>query len=145
MQRAVNAFSTAAPDRAGGISNKTAGATRRGLLAGLAIVPALAAAPAMAAGAWRPALAAYRANERCLMNSQAMAARAAFGPHVQWEDESMRLCTEMCRQIDALVKIPAPDLQALADKLDVMMFDEDRLEQNMRYAIADVRRLGGLA
>ena len=130
--------------KSGGVSP-----SRRGLLAGMLLLPGIAAAVATPAyalsGSWVEAMRTLDA---------AKAADAAFLRRPDWSeeacyDESERLTTEVCRAEDAIMDVPAPDLSAVIWKIEYARKrweDFDGWPDEWWAAIlSDLRRIAALA
>ncbi|MES2494641.1 MAG: hypothetical protein V4618_00875 [Pseudomonadota bacterium] len=120
-----------------------AGPSRRGLIAGIALLPALGCAGLAASSEWDRITSAYKAAEAAHRAAWAMAARVPFGPHAAYETECERLAGVMNDLVDRLVVIPAPDMEAFAQKLELALADDEMVAGHARHLIADARRLGG--
>lgn len=123
--------------------------SRRGLLAGLMLAPALCAtlaSPALAqSGRWVQAM---RALDTAKSLDAAYTARADWADD-QTCDESDRLTDAVCRAEDALIDCPAPHLPAVIWKIeyarDRWKYFDDWPAEWWAAILSDLRRLAALA
>ena len=131
------------------MTNQTNSPSRRTVLGALAVIPAaIVAAPAIGQtvdrSTWESRLAEFRRRSGLTNAHPYGNARTSDPGFDELEEEHSALVVADNEALELLLQTPAPDLPALAEKLEILAREYgDTSDGGLAAAIADVRRLNG--
>lgn len=119
---------------------------RRTFLTAALIAPVLLAAPAAIAndGSFRQAVAKFRQMRAAYDNHPGHDVMAGDPDYREQADGVTAMCREVSRQFDVVMRIPAPDMAAVATKLELVLeeYQDFEMPNEAVAAIArDAKRL----